>query len=99
MTKILFPIALLLSLSSCTDKVYDEKACNELSMMAYKGYPNQSREFKDNCAGVEIKYTAALCQQALSDLMIGKGIPSLKETYGEEIDNCFTENDLERFSR
>lgn len=88
-----------LALFSCSKKVYDSKTCNELSMLAYKGYPNQSREFKDHCSGVEIKYTKELCQSALSELMTGVSLPQLKKTYGEEIEGCFTENDLKKFSR
>ncbi len=89
----------IFALAACTKKVYDSDTCDELSMMAYKGYPNQSREFKDNCAGIEIKYTQALCQKALNDLMAGNSVASLKEAYGEKIDNCLTENDLKNFSR
>ena len=87
-----------LTLLSC-QKEYTSEVCDELSQMTYKGYPNQSREFKDHCQGVEITYTQERCQSALSDLMLGKSLDTLKSTYGEHIDRCFTENDLARFHK
>ncbi len=98
-SRTLILLLLTLSLFSCTKKVYDSKTCNELSMLAYKGYPNQSREFKDNCAGIEIKYTKELCQKALSEMMAGTPLAQLKQSYGAEIEGCFTENDLKNFNR
>lgn len=88
----------LLLLISC-QKEYNSETCDELAQMSFKGYPNQSREFKDNCKDIPLTYPPQKCHEALQGLMLGKKISELKEVFGEKIDGCFTEADLQRFSR
>lgn len=91
-------LTLLLFITAC-QKEYNTEICDELAQMSYKGYPNQSREFKDNCKDIPLNYPPQKCHEALQGLMLGKKMAELKEVFGEKIDGCFTESDLKRFSR
>ena len=88
---------LLISLS-CMPK-YDLESCNKISMMKYKGIPNSHQNFEQNCKGVEIQYTAKLCQSALLVLIRTNSLSEVKKQFGDPIENCFTGDDLKRFDK
>lgn len=90
-------LPLLLSLTSCTPE-YDAESCNELSMKKYKGIPHAHNEFEQHCQGMEIKYTPELCQKALVHLMSKNDLAQTKKKFGDPIENCFTGDDLRRFT-
>ena len=87
----------LIILSSC-DKQYDQGACDDLSMKMFKGFTDAKKKFADNCTGFAVKYTQELCQSALNDLIIKNDLISLKSTYGDPIENCFTPQDLKKYN-
>jgi hypothetical protein len=68
----IFSFFTLLFISLSCRPQYDLEACNKLSMMKYKGIPNSYQNFEQNCKGVEIKYTAQLCQSAFSGIDANK---------------------------
>jgi len=93
-------LSLLLSLiilSSCHKK-YDLDACNDLSMKKFKGFTDAKKKFSDNCMGFPVKYTEGLCQMALNDLILNNDLNSLKSTFGDPIENCFTPQDLKKYN-
>lgn len=77
---------------------YNMEACNKLSMEKYKGIPNSYKNFEQHCKGVEIKYTAELCQSALLVLIRTKSLSEVKNEFGESVEHCFTGDDLKRFN-
>lgn len=90
-------LLLALLLTSC-QKEYNTEICDELAQQTFKGYPNQSREFADNCQGIKINYPPQRCQEALQGLMLGKSIKELQEVFGPKVEGCFTKSDLEKFA-
>ncbi len=91
-------LVLSLSLTSCTPE-YDSEACNMLSMKKYKGIPHAHNELEKHCQGIKIKYTPELCQSALVFLMSHNSLSKTKKKFGDPIENCFTGDDVRRFSR
>jgi hypothetical protein len=94
-----FLLILIFLSSSCSKKVYTQSDCEELSMKKFKGYQRESHIFDNNCKKFDIHYTSSRCQKALKDMILGSSLKSLKATYGPKIDQCFTENDLNKFQK
>jgi hypothetical protein len=94
---LLSTITTLLLFASCEDKKYTQKVCEELSMKAYKGFPQETKEFNDNCKHIKVKYTKAKCQKALQSMILGASEKSLISQYGKNVMSCFSKNDLKKF--
>lgn len=91
-------LILLTILIGCS-KHYDQEACEELSMKKFRGFPNASRQFDDNCKNFKIKYNQRVCQNAYNKLISTGDIKRLQSRYGEKIIGCFTKKDLKIYSR
>ena len=90
-------ILLLFSLQGCFSKNYQLEDCETLSMKKFKGWPNAANEFDDHCLKYDLKYSQKTCQQALQALIAQKSEEDLKKTFGDQIMDCFTSNDLDNF--
>ena len=94
-----FKIGIVLFFSiSCIQKP-EVASCDELSMQRYKGLPNSSSQFEKYCKDAKIKYTSEVCQTALTELIKTHSLTAVKEEYGDQIENCFTVNDLVKFNK
>ncbi|MBY0515437.1 MAG: hypothetical protein K2P81_00910 [Bacteriovoracaceae bacterium] len=92
-------ILIILTLLSGCQKQYDEAACNDLSQKKFRGFTDAPKKFAENCQGFKIKYTVELCQTALNELIISNDLSDLKSKYGDQIENCFTEQDIKKFNK
>ncbi len=91
----LFRILLLNFIIGCTQSSVD---CQDLTYRSYKGSPRAENLRLKNCQGVEVLHTKEDCQEALKDLMMSSDINKVIQKHGENIDKCFTENDLKKFN-
>jgi hypothetical protein len=86
-----------LALSSCSKKNYTQDDCEELSMKKFKGYQRESHLFDKNCKSFTIHYSKMRCQKALKEMILGSSLEQLKKKHGSKVDQCFTDNDLQKF--
>ncbi|MDH5580448.1 MAG: hypothetical protein OEY33_00945 [Bdellovibrionales bacterium] len=88
---------ILLIFASCVKEEYSEKTCQDLAYKTYKGFPLESKKFKNNCLEHDLKHSVQSCQKALEKMIVGKNKQELEKLYGEGIHNCFSENDIKKF--
>lgn len=88
--KVLFSFILL---NSCSEG----PVCDELGPKTFRGHPQSSYEYKENCLETKHKYTPELCQLALNDLIMSGDKKIIEKKYGEGILPCFTQNDFKVF--
>jgi len=89
---------LLIATIACNKTEFTKKECEELSMKKYKGYQRESHQFDNYCKMYQIHYTSSRCQKALKKLILGTPLTKLKQLHGEDIDQCFTKNDIKHFT-
>ena len=87
-----------LFLGNCT-KTYNKDQCEDLSMKAYKGWPQAAHKLRKYCKNVEIHYTSQRCQKALVELTMGASLGQLKKKFGSQIGNCFNQEDLNQIKQ
>lgn len=93
---VIFFILMATLVNSCRG-VYTQDSCEELSMKAYKGFPQAAHKLKKYCSNYQLKYSSDTCQKALVQLTMGTNEKLLKESFGAKIMGCFTKNDLRNF--
>ncbi|MCK5883507.1 MAG: hypothetical protein KAG61_07445 [Bacteriovoracaceae bacterium] len=93
------PVVLLLLtlIWGCTQAPPTSKECEVLSMHSFRGLPQAINKYKKHCLKLKLHYTKKLCEKALVDLVRFEDQNILKKKYGEQIMECFTVNDLEKF--
>lgn len=92
-----FWLIVFILLISCTKKDYTQRDCELFSMHSYRGLPEAMVKYKKYCTKYELHYTKEHCQKALTDLILYGDENFLKEKYGTDIMQCFTERNLEKF--
>lgn len=101
LTKSLTSLFILISLSifpSCQSEDKKED-CDDLSMMCYRGWPRKCNKLKKTCGKAKIKYTAELCQKAFNDLLLGREYKQVLGVYGERIEGCFNEREIQKYKK
>ena len=92
-------IALLLLASCQGGSPLSRQECEELSLKAYKGFPQALNTFNKRCQNVEITYTKEHCQKAFKDLVLDGRPSALKNKYGDRVLDCFSEKEKGKFLR
>jgi len=87
----------LLSITSCQSEEKDD--CEAISMKCYQGWPRKCNDFKKQCSGVKVKYTAQLCQKAFNDLLLGREFTQIQNVYGERIEGCFSKGEISKYKK
>ena len=89
-------IALVLLLSSCSQKVTPEQ-CDIWGLETFRGKPNAAHEYKKNCQEMDHLYKPDLCQKALVDVGLGMSLPTLEKKYGSRVGECFNQDQHRQF--
>ncbi len=92
-------LIILLALTSCFKKEYNQKTCQEIAFKAYKGHPRSNHEFDKNCKNIKLLFDPKMCQAALVYLIASNSEKLTAQKYGQESIKCFTKNDLKKFSK
>ncbi|WP_290732587.1 hypothetical protein [Halobacteriovorax sp. JY17] len=67
-------------------------------MKKFKGFHTESNQFDNYCTKYDLHYTGALCKKALNQLILGARLDKLEKEHGASISECFTKNDLKKFT-
>lgn len=95
----IFKLLIILFITLGCNKKYDLEACNDLSMKKFRGFTDAKIKFQANCINFEIKYTQELCHAALMELIQTGNLSEVKTKFGDPIEGCFTEQDIQKFNK
>ena len=90
---------ILLAITLGCNKKYDQEACNDLSMKKFRGFTDAKIKFQENCMNFEIKYTQEVCHEALMELIQTGKLSEVKKRFGDPVEGCFTEQDIQKFTK
>ena len=96
--KILMIILLSLTIGCQDTETISVAECDKLARETYKGLPKSANKYKKFCMNKALSWSPARCKEAFQRMVLKTPKKMLVEKYGEEFQECFSENDMQKFS-
>ncbi|MBT3984329.1 MAG: hypothetical protein HOE90_23440 [Bacteriovoracaceae bacterium] len=76
-----------------------KKECQDYAFSSYKGFPRAANNYKTLCKEIKVSITPRDCGRAFEKIRKSGNLRLLKNNFGADVVNCFSEKDLKLLVR